>query len=137
VCAYNSGGESDFTSCAAATTGLAGSPNSPTDLKAVSKSSSRILSWTDNSTDETSFQIHRKVNASPWNLLATVGANAMSYRDTTATGNISTNAYKYFVVACNAAGCSPSTNTAVVPFAPSGLTATAVSSSQIDLAWVG
>jgi hypothetical protein len=136
VRAYNSVGNSSYTSCASATTGLTGTPAAPTGLKATSASASLInLAWTDNSTDETNFKIYRKTNSGTFSLLYTTAANIVSYSNTTAAGNDLTNTYSYYISACNAAGCSPATNTAAVPFKPTSISTSAVSSTQINLSW--
>jgi hypothetical protein len=136
VRAYNAEGDSAYSNCASATTGLAGTPKSPTGLKATSASANQInLAWTDNSTNETGFEIYRQVNSGSFSLVKTKAANGVSYSDTTATGNNTTTTYSYYIRACNASGCSPSTNTAAVPFKPTGIATSAVSSTQINLSW--
>src|SRR4030042_3317961 len=132
VRAYNGDGNSSYSSCASAKTALSGTPKAPTNLEATSISASQIkLTWTDNSTDEKSFKIYRKAGAGSWCLLATKGTNIVSHTDTTASGNTSSTTYCYYIKACNSSGCSPATNYAVVPYKPTSLTATAVSSSRI------
>ena len=136
VRAYNAVDNSAYSNCASAKTALPGTPKAPTNLNATSISASEIkLIWTDNSTDETSFKIYRKVGTGTWSLLATKGTNIVSHTDTTAAGNTATISYSYYVKACNSSGCSPATNYAVVPYKPTSLKATAVSSSRIDLTW--
>lgn len=136
VMAYNAGDNSAYSNCASAKTGVSGSPNSPSNLDAVSVSSNKIdLSWKDNSADETGFKVYRKAGTGSWTLLTTTPANVESYSDTTATGNTSTR-YSYYIKACNGSGCSPQTNVAVIPYKPTGLTATPVSSSQINIKWI-
>jgi hypothetical protein len=135
VMAYSAGGDSASSNCSSAKTGLVGTPNSPSHLEAVSASTGRInLSWTDNSSNETAFRVYRKVGSGAWSLLHTVAADNSDYADTTATGNPSTTSYSYYVKACNSSGCSPATNTAIVPFKPTHLTA-ASSSGKITLSW--
>ncbi|MDQ3622013.1 MAG: fibronectin type III domain-containing protein, partial [Verrucomicrobiota bacterium] len=117
--------------------GAPGVPAAPTDLTATAVSSSQIdLSWMDNSTDEDVFEIWRGTGDA-WEYLTQVGADVTSYSDTAVAPGT---AYSYYVWAFNAAGYSDASNeartsTGPVPAAPSDLTATAVSSSQIDLSW--
>ena len=116
-------------------------PAAPSNLGAMAISSSRInLAWTDNADDEDGFKIERSpdgVNGCP---VATVGANVTSFSD---TGLAANTPYYYQVRAYNGAGDSAYSNIAnattfappTPPAAPSNLTATAASTSQIDLAW--
>ncbi len=113
-------------------------PAVPSDLASAVFSATRIdLSWTDNSSNEDGFSIERKTGAvGTWGEIATVGANTTSYNSTGLSG--STN-YFYRIRAYNLGGNSIYSNeddtTTLASDAPSGLTATAVSSSRIDLAW--
>lgn len=118
-------------------------PPAPTNLMASAISPSQInLSWTDNATDETSFKIERCTGAGCANFaqIATVGANVSSYAN---TGLAASTSYSYRVRAYNNGGDSGYSNTATAttqasaspPVAPSNLTALALSSSQINLAW--
>jgi phosphodiesterase/alkaline phosphatase D-like protein len=114
-------------------------PAAPTSLSAAAASSQRIdLTWTDNAGNEDGFQVERSTNGSTFALHGTVGANGTSYADTT-VGPQQT--YWYRVRATNAAGPSAysnpasATTPAVPPAPPTGLTATAVSTSRIDLTW--
>jgi hypothetical protein len=133
---YNGDGNSSYSNCASAKTAPAGTPKAPTNLNATSLSASQIrLTWADNSANETSFKIYRKVGAGSWGLLTTKGSNIVSHTNSTASGNTSTTTYSYYVQACNGNGCSPKTNTAIVPYKPTNLSANAVSSSKIKLAW--
>ena len=61
------------------------------------------LAWTDNSTDETGFNIERKVGTGTFALLVSVGANVVSYSDSSVTDNTT---YCYRVNAFNGAGAS-------------------------------
>ncbi len=140
VRAYNEAGSSACSNTASATTSQV-VPAPPTNLTAAPASTSEIdLSWTDNADNESGFKVERSLSAtSGFSQVAVVGENVTSYRD---TGLSAGTAYCYRVRAYNAAGNSAYSNTAMTntfdtsPAPPTGLTATAVSSSQIDLAWV-
>ena len=87
-------------------------PNAPGGLSASAVSGSQIhLSWADNATDETNFQIERcsGANCTNFALVATVGVNTTGYND---TGLAISTSYSYRVRATNAAGGSDYTNTA-------------------------
>ena len=116
-------------------------PAAPSGLTATAVSSSQInLSWTDNANNQSGFQIDQATSSDFTQGLTTVtvGANVTTY---SATGLSSGTTYYYRVRATNANGDSANTSTAsattqgTIPAAPSGLTATAASSSQIDLSW--
>lgn len=64
------------------------------------------LTWTDNSTDELGFNIERKQSTGSFALIATVGANVTSYKDSSLLDNTT---YCYRVNAFNDAGASPYT----------------------------
>lgn len=113
-------------------------PNAPSGLTATALSYSQIkLTWTDNSSDEQYFYIERKTGASGnYSHVATVGANITTYTDTSALHNTE---YYYRVNAYGAGAYSPYSNdanaTTLTLKAPSNLTATALSPSQIKLTW--
>jgi len=120
----------------AALNAVGSAPNRPGNLSASALSMTRIdLSWTDNSSDETGFKIERKTGLSgTYSENATVGAGVTAYSDTSPSEG---NTYYYRVRAYNALN-SPYSNEAsatTFPAAPSGLAATAASSSQINLSW--
>jgi hypothetical protein len=140
VRAYNAGGDSPYSNTGTAVT-FATPPAAPTNLTAAAVSSSQInLAWTDNSTNEDGFKIERCQGAGCTNFaqIATVGAGVTTYSN---TGLTAATTYQYRVRAYNTGGDSDYSNTATattaqsVPTAPSNLTATAISSSQINLAW--
>ena len=88
------------------------------------------LSWTDNANNETGFEIQRATGAAgAFATIATVGANAITYTDTTV---LPSTTYRYQVRAVNAAGNSAFSNIATVttpsliPAAPTNLAGTAV-----------
>lgn len=118
-------------------------PAAPTDLAATTASFSQIdLTWTDNATNETGFKIERctGANCTDFAQIATVGANVIAYSN---TGLAASTSYNYRVRAYNGGGDSDYSNTAsavtqaapALPAAPDNLVATAVSKSQINLAW--
>ncbi len=87
-------------------------PAAPSSLTAAVDGDSRItLSWTDNSTDETSFKIERKTGAGgTWQLVATVPADTTSYSDSGLT--VLTEEYYYRVNAYSTGGDSGYSNEA-------------------------
>jgi phosphodiesterase/alkaline phosphatase D-like protein len=116
-------------------------PAAPSGLTATTASASQInLAWTDNSNNETGFKIDQATNSTFTTGLTTVtvGANVTTYN---ATGLLANTTYYYRVRATNGNGDSANTSTAnattqnAIPAAPSGLTATAASSTQINLGW--
>jgi hypothetical protein len=112
--------------------GGAAKPAAPTNLKAVSISSSSVkLTWAASS-DATSYKVWRKTPSTRWTLIKT--ATTTSYTDTLANGNKTTVSFSYYVQACNSAGCSAATKTATVPFAPAAFTATA-GAGKVALKW--
>jgi len=144
VCACNSAGCSDYSQETQVQTPPPpiSIPNPPSNLQATSISSSQIdLVWQDNSDDETKFEVWRKVAGGVWGLVAELNANLTSFSD---TGLAPDTEYFYQVRACNSAGCSSFSEVAnattqsaplSAPNAPSGLSASALSSSQILLTW--
>jgi beta-lactamase superfamily II metal-dependent hydrolase/transcriptional regulator CtsR len=144
VRAYNTAGSSAYSNTASATTQSPAPtvPAAPNGLVATAVSTSQInLSWSDNSTDEDGFRIERRSSGGSFAQIDTVGAGVTTY---SSTGLASSTTYEYRVRAYNTAGSSAYSNTAsattqspapTVPAAPSGLVATAVSTSQINLNW--
>jgi len=137
ISAYNSNGEGPQSNYVFATT-LAGPPAAPTGLTATATSSSQIdLSWNAVS-GATGYKIYQSLSVDgPYNFLTSstspaainIGLQAnltlyykvSSYNSNGEEGPQSDYAY--------------ATTLSNVPAAPTGLTATAVSSSQIDLSW--
>ena len=109
VTASNLGGQSGVSNEASATP-LSPPPTAPTNLNARAASKSRVnLSWTDNSNNETGFQIERSPNGTTFAQIATVGAGVTSYANTSLTASTT---YYYRVRAYNLGGNSPYSNTA-------------------------
>jgi len=141
VRANNVAGNSGYSNVANATTfAVTPVPATPTALTATAISASQInLSWTDNATDETAYKVERSTDGT--NFIEIVGnlpANTTSYSD---NGLTAATTYHYRVRAANATGNSGYSNVAnattlqALPTAPTTLTATATSTSQINLSW--
>jgi predicted phage tail protein len=118
-------------------------PANPVNLTASAVSTSRInLAWTAGSTNELGFKIERCTGAgcSAFDQVATVAAGVTTYSD---IGLTSSTDYSYRVRAHNSAGDSDYSNTAsattlaapALPAAPTGLTASAQSRTEIRLTW--
>lgn len=154
--ATNTGGDSGYAATVGAATPAAPPPDpppppplpaAPTGLAAAAQGTSAIaLTWIDNAIDETGYTLERRVGSDPaWAPLATLPPGTTSYLDQTLTAATT---YTYRVRAFNATGVSAFSNTASAttaaappppvspPAAPTGLTATPVSSTAIQLQWV-
>ena len=120
-------------------------PNAPTNLTAIKSPSSPKttidVSWIDQSDNETGFRIERCPGSgcTDFMLVAQVGANATSHHDFDLPGGVT---LRYRVQAVNDFGASAFSNEAEattdpfdLPAAPSGLTATALSSTRVRLTW--
>jgi hypothetical protein len=121
-------------------TAPANAPAAPSNLAAVAAGTSQInLTWTDNATDEANYVVQRSTDGVTFANAVTLGANVVSWPD---TGRAAGTQYWYRVQATNAGGGSAWSNVANAtttlpnpPAAPSALGATAISASQINLAW--
>jgi titin len=138
VFAYNTNGSSGFTNEINLTTPQF-APNPPTMLVATGATSQITLNWVDNSNNETGFKIERSTTpGTGFNQIATVGPDFTLYTNTGITPNV---VYYYRVRSYNSGGDSPYSNEASasanpdLPNVPNGLTATAVSNTQINLTW--
>lgn len=123
VSAVNGAGESVNSAQVSATTFAA--PAVPTALTATAASSTQIdLTWTDNSTTESGFQIERSTDGATFAQVATVGADVTAY----ANGGLSSGTtYYYRVRAHDSCGnnsvYSNTDNAQTKPSAPGGLAA--------------
>jgi RHS repeat-associated protein len=139
VIAVNANGSSAPAEASANTGSLL--PTMPTGLTAVVISGSQInLSWTDNSSNETYFDLQRS-QTSPTTGFATILnslPNVTSFNDTGLTSGVT---YYYRIRAANNDGNSgfaetSATASSQIPATPTALAATAINSSQINLSWV-
>jgi phosphodiesterase/alkaline phosphatase D-like protein len=140
--ATNPQGDSANSNTASATTSAPVAPAAPTSLVATAQSSTSIgLTWLDNATSETGYVVERDTtNAFVAPVSVSLPANTTAYAS---TGLTASTTYYYRVKAVNGATSSGYSNTAnattsaasTPPAAPTGLTATAQSSSAINLAW--
>ncbi len=143
VRAFNSSGNSSYSNVAEAVTqGSQTQFAAPSNLVATAMSSAQIdLRWTDNSTTEDGFKVYRSTDGVTFSRIVTLGPNETAYSN---TGRPASTTYYYRVLAFNASGNTPYSNTVsattwaaatVTPAAPSTLTATALSSSEVRLNW--
>jgi len=119
-----------------------GTPTAPSSLTSSTHTTKTVtLGWTDNSTNEDNFILQRAVGSVlVFATVATLPAGTTSYVD---TGLIPATTYSYRVAAQNAVARSAYSNTLAVttsalpaiPSTPTGLTAAALSSTQITLSW--
>ena len=138
VTASNAGGESGDSNEVSATPQVP-APSAPTDLAATAGNGLVSLTWTA-SAEAASYTVYRSTT-SGGGYAAITTVTAADYVDATVSNGTT---YFYVVTASNAGGESTASNQASAtptapppapPAAPSGLTATAVSKSQINLAW--
>ena len=140
----NSAGNGDFSNVANATTSAPPTvkPNAPANLTASAVSNSQInLSWNDVA-DETGYEVERSTDGNSFSKIGNdLGANSTSYQD---NGLSASTKYYYRIRGKNSAGngdfsnianATTSAPTPIKPSAPTNLSATAVSSSQINLTW--
>ena len=142
--ATDSAGNSPFSNVATATTqSPTQPPTAPTNLTATAVSASQInLSWTASTATGgvTSYLVYREnPGSTTFVQVGTTSGTTTTYSD---TGLAAGSTYSYEVEATDSAGNSPFSNVATAttqaaqpPTAPTNLTATAVSSSQINLGW--
>jgi len=132
--AVNADGACPYANEASATT-LATPPTPPTALVATATSATQIeLSWRDTSENEQGFKIEQAKDGGPFvELTSRAPANATAFFDAPLEpGHL----YTYRVRAFNSGGDSPYSATAsATTDAPSNLSAHAVSTSQVALAW--
>ena len=139
VAAFNANGTSAHSNTVSATTMTL--PLAPSNLAATTVSQCEIdLSWINNDTSATQTAIYKSTDGVnfTWSYSATAGATSYAV-----TGLAASTTYTFELVAISPAGKSAFSNTASAttqaapqpPPAPTNLTATAVSATQINLAW--
>ena len=110
----------------------------PTNLTATAVSSTKInLAWTDNSSNEDGFKIEKKTGAGAFGQIVTVGPDVTTYSNAFLMPNTE---YTYQVRAYRGStnsgyAVSSPVTTPPLPADPTGLTATPVSSTRINLTW--
>jgi fibronectin type 3 domain-containing protein len=117
-------------------------PSAPTSLAALAMTGTRIdLSWMDNATNEDFYIVERCAGICDENGVFTeietgLAPNSLGYSDVTVSAS---QTYSFRVRALNSGGVSPYSNivTAITaaPTDPSGLTATTLSGTLIQLTW--
>jgi subtilisin family serine protease len=152
VLAFNEGGSSKYTNTAEATTQSTPPPpqppSAPSNLSSSIISSTQIdLSWSDNSNNEDGFQLQRCAGTlascpdANFQQIGQLGPNVTSFNN---TGLQAQTTYTYRVHAYNSAGSSTNSNSVEattpaapppLPSAPSNMTSSVVSYSQINLSW--
>ena len=136
--AANAAGFSAYTAIVQASTNL---PAAASELVATATSPTQVsLTWTDNSSDETSFRIQRcegvDCSGVAFTEVGNVGANITSFADTTV---ILGRVYRYRVLTQNVIGLSPpstiaETNTNL-PLAPASITTQVTGPRSARLTW--
>ncbi len=117
-------------------------PAAPSGLQAVTVSSAQVnLTWTDNATNETGYEVYAGVSALPANinLVAVLPAGTTGFNH---TGLMDNTNYYYLVRAINTDGGSAAINGSArttpdvtVPSMPTNLVVTDQNSTSISLAW--
>lgn len=112
-------------------------PATPTSLAAQSSVTTIRLTWVDNATDETSYEVHRGIAGSTQRIrVATLGPDVTSYTESAPGPDL---VLEYVVLACNSSGCSASAPAfaRTVPLPPTGLSVVVTDSvtGAIQLGW--
>lgn len=111
-------------------------PRAPSGLITSTNNYSILLSWKDNSRNETGYKIYRSIDSGSVTVIATLLANTTTYTDNVGSCGV---ICSYSVKAFNNNGESqPAVTTGyTLPCVPQNLTATSKSASEISLSWSG
>ena len=140
VVATSGAGDSAPSAVVSATTQAPPPPRAPTGVTATAMSSSQVdVSWEDVA-GESGYAVQRSANGSGgWAQVGSTGQDVTSFSD---IGLAASTTYFYRVVATSGAGdsapsavVSATTQAPPPPATPTGVTATAMSSSQVDVSW--
>jgi|GEM_PF-1642433 len=140
IIAYNDQGDSPPSNIVTVETPVGALPDAPVNLSAnATDPEVVVLSWSDQSDNETGFRIERRAGGA-FATLVEIAPDAEAYTDRTV---VAASQYDYRVFAVNGSGDSGASNTASVttpnedpPASPSGLTSGAVTHIQVQLSWV-
>jgi len=137
VSAFNGSGNSGYSLSGNGST-LQSVPTAPSNLNATASGLNIVLTWTDNSNNETGFKLERSIhNTKVWTEISTLAENITSHGD---TGLEAGTSYDYRVRAYNTAGNSDYSLTATattlaIPDVPLYLATNTLSSTEITLSW--
>jgi len=113
-------------------------PNAPQNLKIFALGQSSVnLMWEDESTNETSFEVWKRISQGAYTLIQTLPANSISTNDTGVAGGV---AYHYKIRAVNLYGYADSREAVygsdiAIMNTPTNLTATALGTRMVLLRW--
>jgi hypothetical protein len=140
--ASNAAGVSGFTGVTATIPPLVTPPAAVTGLAATATSSTTVnLSWVDSTSTVTGYNVWQSISGGTFIQLASLSATATSYP---LTGLTPSTTYSYYVQAVGSGGTTNGSTVSVTtpaapvnpPAAVTNLTATATSSTAVNLAWV-
>lgn len=97
-------------------------PNAASNLQLTGHTTSgAVLTWTDNSSDETGFKVQRRLGDGSWSTVTTTAANAVTYTDTDSQAITRNNPLTWRIIATNASGDSTPSNLVYSTLPPSPL----------------
>jgi fibronectin type 3 domain-containing protein/regulation of enolase protein 1 (concanavalin A-like superfamily) len=105
VVALNAAGENASTELVI--THASGVPTAPSSLSATNGTNGIVLNWQDNASNETYYQLERKVGLGAWTSLAVISANLTTFTDNSISANTE---YSYRIRALGDAGDSNYSN---------------------------